>query len=521
VARSVSRRPLLGGERSSAVPPLVLAIDVGTSSCRCAVYDAGGRRLRWTASQRCYFPELTEDGGAQLDAELLVQWVTSCVDEALRALGPLASELRLVATSAFWHSLLGLDAAGRPVTPVLIWMDARGRREQAEFRRRVDPSAVRARTGCEVHWSFAPVKLWWLAKAWPEVFRSVRRWLSFGEYLVERLTGRACPSLSMASASGLFNQHSGVWDAELLESLRVAHGQLPDLGAGEAPVAGLAPVWRERWPALSDAAWAPPVGDGAANSIGMGCTGREQLALMVGTSGAVRVSWRAGWVEPPSGLWSYRAGSERAVLGGSLNDGGLLLAWMLDRLGLPPLEALDAQLDAMSPDEHGLTLVPSWAGERSPGWSAHARGLIDGLSVRTTALDLVRAAMEAVAVRFGRLEALLTSHVPEVRFRIAGGGALLRSRAWVQIMADALGKPLIACREVEGSSRGAALLALEAAGLLPGGVESAQLPWGPTYEPRPLHTERYRLVLLRQERRYASRAEGPTAAESPELEDAR
>ena len=147
----------------------------------------------------------------------------------------------------------------------------------------------------------------------------------------------------------------------------------------------------------------------------------------------------------------------------------------------------------MAPDGHGLTLLPLLSGERGPGWSDRAGAAIEGMTAATTPLDLLRAGLEAVALRF----ALLDADLPGEHLVVATGGGLARSPAWTQIIADALGRPVAHSAVAEGSSRGAAVLALEALGEQPG-----EAPLGETYLPDPGATDAYRAALERQQALY-------------------
>ena len=111
----------------------------------------------------------------------------------------------------------------------------------------------------------------------------------------------------------------------------------------------------------------------------------------------------------------------------------------------------------MEPDVHGLTFLPLLAGERGPGWANKANGTIAGLSMATTSKEILRAAMEAAALRFARVAEKLDEAFPEEadsRDVVATGGGLLGSRTWTRIMADALGRPITASAVPEVSSRG-------------------------------------------------------------------
>lgn len=485
-----------------AEPPYVLALDVGTSSTRASLYDAGARPVAGLAVQLAYAPALTPDGGAELDADALVEQVAAALDQLAALAGPALGQVEAVATSTFWHSLVGVGRDGRAVTPVYLWLDARSRAEARALQRLLDERAVHARTGCVLHWSYLPAKLRWVARQRPEQFRAAERWLSFGEYLLLRLFGATGASVSIASGSGLFDQHRCDWDDELLAVAGIERRQLAPIRRLSAPHVGLRPEYARRWPPLRGIPWLPAVGDGACSNLGAGCATRERYALMVGTSGALRVVWRADALTIPWGVWCYRVDERRPVLGGAINDGGSLVGWLRQTLQLPPNDATEEALARLEPDAHGLTVLPFWGGERSTGWAADATGAIVGLRLATTPLEILRAALEAVALRLAAIARIVERVVPEAREAIATGGALLRSPAWLQIMADALGRPVRASAVAEASSRGAALLALETLGLLPGGSEALPPPVERTYEPVPAHTERYRAAAARQARLY-------------------
>jgi gluconokinase len=246
----------------------------------------------------------------------------------------------------------------------------------------------------------------------------------------------------------------------------------------------------------------PAIGDGAANSIGAGCTSKDKVALMIGTSGAMRVIF-AG--DPPASvppeLWCYRVDRTRVIVGGALSDGGGLYQWFRESLpGNYDSELIEMELARMDPDAHGLTILPFWSGERSTGWNADARGAILGLSSQTRPIEILRAAMESIAYRFALIATALEPLAPEATI-MASGNALRSSRVWVQILADVLGRPVTLCQEAEASMRGAALLALEAAGKIQS-IAEFSVPVETVFEPTMSHHERYRDGLARQQRVY-------------------
>lgn len=472
--------------------PLVLTIDVGTSSARALLFDARGRAVKGREGRTPYALRTTPDGGAELDPEKLLRDTAGAVDRVLRAKTP--GKIIGVAVSTFWHSVMGVGKDGAPLTPVYTWADTRSTHARL-LRERLDEKAVHARTGCMFHASYLPAKLLWIAQTRPDVFRRAARWMSFGEYLALRLFGRTAASYSMASATGLFNQQTAAWDEEVLRAVSVSPEQLSPLVDVDQAFGGLGKTWARRWPRLRDAPWTPAVGDGACNNLGSGATDRHTAAVMVGTSGALRVVWKGSPAPIPWGLFCYRATLDRYVMGGALSNGGNLIDWIRRtfRLGTRDEKAVAA----MEPDSGGLTFLPFLAGERSPGWALDAHGMLAGLRLHTRPGHVLRAGMEAVACRFALIRELLTG----VRGVVASGGALLNSPAWMQILADALGCPIRASGEAEASARGAALLTLEALKLVPR-LEDLPASIGRGFVPDESRHARYGVALERQRRLY-------------------
>jgi gluconokinase len=473
----------------------ILALDVGTSSVRAIGYDAAGLPLPGADARTAWEPVTTADGGAELDPESLVAAAASTIDRCLaRAPGPPAA----VGASVFWHSLLVLDEARHPLTNVITWADTRSAAAAEGLRSRLDEATVHARTGAPIHSTFFPAKLAWLRDDRPEVFARAATWCGFAEYLLWRLTGRLQASLSMASGTGLLNQRAGTWDATMLAACDIGRGSLPPID--DAPVIGLAPDFITRWPGLARVPWLPGAGDGACSNLGLDCATPERVALNVGTSAALRVVTDApGTV--PWGLWNYRVDGRRHLLGGATSEGGNVLAWARRVLALPADHAdLEEALAAVPADGHGLTALPFLAGERSPGWRGDARAAVTGIGLSTSAPEILRALLEAVAYRlaevYQRLRPLATlGHVV-----VASGGALHGSPTWSQIMVDALGVPIEVRESTEASSRGAALLALAALGHPPPPSEGP----GRVLQPDPRRRDLYANARMRQARLYGS-----------------
>ena len=475
----------------------VVAVDVGSSSVRAILYDLRARPVPGVEVHLPHTPRVRPDGTAEADAHALCALVARALTEVIGLAGPnRAKGIACVGVSTFWHGLVAADELGHALTPVYLWSDSRSADATARLRTRLDPEQVRLRTGCPIHPSYWPSKLAWLRVVRPDLWKRRVRWVSIGDLIYWRLFGRLGTSLSMASGTGLLRLEDCRWDDELMTELRVSPRSLPPIGEVEQ---NLTPEYARLWPALAGVPWFLAVGDGALANLGSGCITPRKRALTIGTSGALRLMHRAPRGPLPAGLWCYRLDADRLVTGGALSNGGNLHAWLLETLRLRD-SGLEGRLRRMAPAAHGLTFLPHLAGERSLGYAPHAFGAIAGLTSATTPDDIARAGLEAVAIECARINRRLDGAAPGASRLVASGAALLRSPAWMQIMADAIGRPVAAGKPKEASSRGAAVFAIERLGL----AVAARLDpgVGRVFTPRPAATRTYRKAELRQEALY-------------------
>jgi gluconokinase len=456
----------------------ILALDIGTSSVRASLYDFAGNVLPSTLVKNERRLTATDDGGAEIDASLAFKQVVKTIDDVLAKAEDIKGEISMVAASSFWHSLVGVDEAGKPTTRVFGWADTRSRNYTTVLRREFDETAVHNRTGARFHSSFWTAKLLWLRKDFPKVFAKTDRWLSFSDFICIKLFGETQTSVSMASATGIFDIRQNIWDAELVKFLRIKPENLPAVARTDSQTFQLNAKYAGRWKGLKTAEWFPAIGDGAANNVGAGCVQKSKAALMIGTSGAMRVAFRS---EPPAkipdGLWCYRIDRTRVIIGGALSDGGGLYYWLKDNFRLKEDDdQTEVEIERRAPDAHGLTFLPFLAGERGTGYNENARGAVLGLKSAHDKIDIVQAALESVAYRFAEIYDQL-NEVCEIKEIIASGGALRESPVWTQIISDVLAQNMSLPDTREASSRGAVLLTLETIGEIKS-IEEIKTPKG-------------------------------------------
>jgi gluconokinase len=429
-----------------------------------------------------------------MDADELADLVWATVVQLVAGAGaPLASSIAGVGVSTFWHGLVAADDSAHALSPVYLWSDTRSWKSVENLKARVDPEAVRQRTGCPIHSSYWPAKLAWLRSQRADLWSRPVRWMSVGDLLFWRMFGKLGTSVSMASGTGLFGLADCDWDQELLSLLDISRESLPPIALVEQT---LTPSYQRLLPQLADIPWLHAAGDGALANLGSGCITPTRRALTIGTSGALRAIDSAPPTHIPPGLWCYRLDGGRVVIGGALSNGGNLRKWLVDTLRVQQTKLEDA-LSSMVPGAHGLTVLPHLAGERSLGYAPHAFGAIAGITSATTAEDMARAGLEALAIEFARVDRRLDEAIPGATTLVASGAALLSSPAWMQMMADAIGRPVAAGNAKEASSRGAALFALEWLGM----AEPAKLDPGSdrAFKPRADLAATYRGIETRQE----------------------
>ncbi len=445
---------------------LVLAIDMGTSSTRTALFDRHGRRQTGSLAQEPYALRTSADSAAELDPTILESALAKCLTATLRRAG--RRPVVAAGVSCFWHSLLGCDKAGKPLTPIYTWADGRCREDAARLRTELSEADYHAQTGCMLRASFWPAKLRWLARTQPRLYGRVAYWMSPAEWIEKRFCeeGGTQGAFGMATGTGLFNPRTLQWEKDLLGVCGLDPAKLPVIG--EQPVR-LRSAQSRKYPALKQTLWWPAIGDGAASNLGSGATRLGRAAINMGTSGALRIMREGPDAQSPFGLFCYRVDEKRYLVGGAISNAGNLRAWCCRELRLPKGDrAVERALASRPGPVTSLVTLPFWSPERAPTWCEDIDGVFSGLDQDTTALDLLQGATEATYHRLAMIADLSLgagdgSGPQETQIIVSGG--ILKSPASLQRLADVMGRLLHPSTEPEASLRGAAIRALEKIGI--------------------------------------------------------
>jgi len=445
---------------------MVVAVDIGTTSTKVVAYDAGGRAR---ASHSTGYPLLDpQPGYAEQDPAAILDAVVTGLRAVCEHVGPFAC----LSFSSAMHSLLGLDARGTPLTPLITWADARATQEAEALRATPAGLALHRRTGTPVHPMSPLTKLIWFAQHEPGRARRVAHWVGIKEYVLLALCGQLVTDHSMASGTGLLELERLDWDAEALALAGVTPDRLPALVPTTAVLPGLTAAAARATGLPAGTPIVAGAGDGPLANLGLGAVRPGVAACSIGTSGALRVMVEQPGVDPSGGVFCYALTPGRWVVGGAVNNGGIVLEWAGDALA-PDLasdapgraRALLELAAAVPPGSDGLLMLPYLLGERAPQWSALPLGAYVGLTREHRRGHLARAAIEGVCLQLSLVLDSVRAAGNEVR-EVRATGGFARSPLWRQLLADVLGMPVGFPASHEGSSWGAALLGMHALGLV-------------------------------------------------------
>ncbi|WP_454296460.1 gluconokinase [Salana multivorans] len=488
-----------GVEPSDAVSPLVLALDVGSTASRGALFDAHGRPVGKRAKILHSFTS-GPDGTSEIDADQVVTELSSIIDKLLRRSGPSRGHvIGGVALDTFASSMVIVDDEGRALTPCATYADSRPHAFVDVLRGEIAEADLHQRVGTRIHTSYWPARLRWLQAERPELVEQAAHYLSLGDYVLWKLTGTLATGTSSAAWTGMVDLRTADWSEEVLELSGIDRSKVAPIHHLDQPlsisVAGETAI-AKRWPALTKAKWFAPIPDGLAANVGLGAADETTIGGTAATSGALRVLVRDLPERLPGGLWCYRVSHDRALVGGALNDVGRAIHWATSALALgspvggvrgaltghgpgAAAAALTAALSA-APSSTTPLVLPFFTGERSTGWAANARAVFTGIDASSTGAAMARGVVEGIAISYGRILAQLRELAPGASALHIGGSVTTEHPVALQIVADTLELPLTPVTIKRSTLLGNALLALET---VAPGVERIGPVHGGTLEP--------------------------------------
>jgi gluconokinase len=227
---------------------------------------------------------------------------------------------------------------------------------------------------------------------------------------------------------------------------------------------------------LADTPFVVGASDGVLSNLGVNAIEPGSLAVTIGTSGAIRTVTDKPVTDPKGRIFCYALTENHWVVGGPVNNGGMIFRWVRDqlgaseietakRLGMDPYEVLTQIAAKVKPGADGLLFHPYLSGERAPLWDANARGSFFGLGLHHKKEHLIRAVLEGVIFNLYTVLLALKELIGEPK-KIQATGGFARSQLWRQMMADIFNQELYVPESFESSCLGAAILGLYSLGLV-------------------------------------------------------
>jgi glycerol kinase len=446
----------------------VAAIDQGTTSSRCIIFDASGGAVG--ADQAEHQQIFPRPGWVEHDPTEIWHRVRAVIRGALDRAGLSRADLAAVGITNQRETTLLWDArTGEPVGNAIVWQDTRTDRLIRRLAGEHDHQWWRQRCGLPLATYFSGPKLRWLLDQDPELrARAEAGEIRFGTvdaWLIWRLTGRHLTDVTNASRTMLMSLSTLDWDDQLLAAMGVPRAVLPQIVPSSQ-------VYGEATGDLAGVPLAGALGDQQAALFGQTCFAPGEAKCTYGTGSFLLLNTGTAPVTNEHGLLTtvgYQIGTEPTVyaLEGPIAVTGALVQWLRDNLGIIETAAQVSELAASVADNGGCYVVPAFSGLFAPHWRPDARGVIVGLTSYVTRAHLARAALEATAWQVADVvEAMNRESGLDLTVLKVDGG-MTASELLLQIQADLLGVPVVRPAVTETTCLGAAYAAGLAVGFWP------------------------------------------------------
>ena len=439
----------------------IMALDAGTTSARCILFDHSGAICAMAQRELAnFFPQ---EGWVEQDAEEIWQTQLQVCREAMEQLDIDGTEIAAIGIANQRETTIVWDkATGKPIAPAIVWQCRRTEDMAEALKQRGLEETIRHKTGLTIDAYFSATKLHWILQEVPGAqARAERGELLFGTvdcWLIWNLTeGRVhATEYSNAARTMLFNIHTLRWDEEICEILQIPKAMLPEvvetsgridtttLLGGNIPISGAA-------------------GDQQAALFGQQCFAAGEAKNTYGTGCFLLMNTGSIPVQSQNGLLTTIAwgmnGEVNYALEGSVFVAGAAIQWLRDQLGLIE-HASDTEALARSVENTGgVYLVPAFVGLGAPYWDPYARGTLVGLTRGTGRAHIVRATLESLAYQTADvLEAMQNDAGVPLRLLRVDGGACANNFL-MEFQADIIGVPIVRPQCVETTALGAAYLA--------------------------------------------------------------
>lgn len=431
-----------------------IGMDIGTTSTKAVLYD-GVFAVRDSAAQP--YPTIrAEEGMAEQDPKVIFKAVIAVLQTLLNRNEVIRNQIKSVSFSSAMHSLMLVSDDGKPLTNVYTWADNRSNATLKLTREESDLNWIYQRTGTPIH-SMSPLsKLLWLKKEHPVLLAKAERIVGIKEYITYQLTGEWKIDYSLASATGLFNLKKLDWDQDILDFVGVNRKAFSD------PVDTNFVFTRKVEETYAKAGLSLQTNlvigasDGCLANLGLDAVGQNEVAMTIGTSGALRMVNDHIVLDPEGRTFCYYLAKDKWVVGGAVNNGGNAFEWIANIFSAD-YKSLNEMAGKISPGADGLLFYPYLNGERAPLWDASVQAHFIGIDAIHTKDHFVRAVMEGVLFNLAEVLDILETFGGQSKcLKVTGG--FLHSSLWKQMAADIFNKTLTLSPQFESSCLGAVLV---------------------------------------------------------------
>lgn len=482
----------------------MIGIDIGTTSTKAVLFDESGKVM---ANANEEYPLYTPSPSvAEQDPEEIFAALIAAVRHVMKESGIRPDQIRFASFSSAMHSVIPIERSGQPLMRCLTWADNRSAEWSERLKNELGGHDIYRRTGTPIHPMSPLTKLLWLKDDRPDIFEKAYKFISIKEYVFHKLFGQYVIDYSIASCTGLMNLEQLDWDEEALKVAGITREHLSELVPTTHVLQGMSPKYADEMGLSASTPFVIGASDGVLSNLGVGAIDPGVVAVTIGTSGAIRTLVDRPKTDPKGRIFCYALTDKHWVIGGPVNNGGVIFRWVRDefaasevetakRLGISPYDVLTKIGERVRPGADGLIFHPYLAGERAPLWNPNARGSFFGLTLHHQKEHMIRAVLEGVIYNLYTVLLAMEEQIGRPR-QIKATGGFARSPLWRQMMADIFDQEVIIPESFESSCLGAVVLGLYALGDIDS-FDIVKEMVGGTYEhtPTPEHAAIYKQLL--------------------------